>query len=57
MESIRILKGIDRARKNPLVFFQSHGIDGYKNAIKEIIKFAIEEIGTKEQKNIVLELL
>ena len=48
MESIINLKGADRVRKRPLVFFQGLGIDGYKSAIKEIIKFAVEEIGKNE---------
>ena len=57
MESIINLKGVDRVRKRPLVFFQGLGIDGYKSAIKEIIKFAVEEIGKNERRNIVLDLL
>ena len=57
MESIINLKGADRVRKRPLVFFQGLGMDGYKSAIKEIIKFAVEEIGKNERRNIVLDLL
>lgn len=56
MESIVSLKGADRVRKRPLVFFEGLGIDGYKSAIKEIIKFSVEESGTAERRNIILNL-